>query len=62
MPALKGANVHTAKLNDKKVRRIRKLWNNPNRKVTVSSLAREYGVSPGTMSLVVSNQSWRHVK
>lgn len=55
----RGTNHHAAKLDDDKVRAIRKAHAEGR---TDLQLAREYGVSEGTIHFIVKGQTWKHVR
>ncbi len=50
----------SAKLNDEKVKYIRKVYDP--KEFPLRSLASEFGVSHETIRLVVLRRTWRHVK
>lgn len=55
-----GAKNPIAKLNDNKVREIRKLYKPPHNWKT-KDLAKRYNVSPITIHQVANNYTWLHV-
>lgn len=54
-----GQAHHQAKLSDADVLRIRRLARGP--RGTLTRLATEYGVSAGTITLIVRRKTWRHL-
>lgn len=56
----KGEKISTAKLNEKKVKEIRDIYNK--KEMSQKELAFKYGVSPGAISWVITKKSWEHVK
>lgn len=54
-----GEKNGAAKLNEEKVREIRRLWATPNNSTV--KLAKQFNVSHDTISLVVNGKSWRNV-
>jgi hypothetical protein len=55
----RGEARHCSKLNEEKVRIIRKLFNPAKR--NKAALARRFGVSNKIVRLVVERKAWRHV-
>lgn len=55
----KGVENIKAKLNDDKVREIRKLY--ATRKYSQSQLGRQYGVGQDTISSIVTFDTWKHI-
>jgi DNA-binding transcriptional regulator YiaG len=53
----KGETKRNAKLNEKKVRAIRKA-----KDVTQNVLAERYGISKSTVQAVLNHETWRHIK
>lgn len=50
------------KLNAEKVRTIKKVLANEQRKITIAALAAKYGVSEMTMYRIQSGENWGHIK
>lgn len=59
--SLRGVGVHAsrAKLDDDKVREIRELYRTGTKQ---TMLAKRYGVSQGTIGMILTGRTWRHVK
>lgn len=55
----RGEARHCAKLNEEKVRLIRKLFNPAKR--NKATLARQFGVDKNVIQLVAERKAWRHV-
>ena len=55
----KGTDNGAAKLNDKKVLEIRRLWDG--KRGQIKQLARDYGVSSGTIRKIVRGETWKHL-
>lgn len=55
----KGENHITAKLNDKKVLKIKRLIN---KGLSNADIAKIFGVGPTTISSIRTKKRWRHVK
>lgn len=69
MPAKKGAKHHNAKLTPASVREARRIFsqgkfliiNGERHPVTITALARRYGVSHQTMYSAIKGHTWGHV-
>jgi hypothetical protein len=59
---LKGTRNGRAKLNDEKVREIRKTFISGDADFGVEAMAAKYGVSPASIYFVVQGTTWKHVK
>ena len=57
--ALKGEETGKPKLNDDKVRKIRKIYKKKHK--TISEIANSYNVSVSCITAVVKRKSWSHV-
>lgn len=55
-----GETVHSAKLSEAQVRRIKTML--AEGRMYMTELAREYGVTAGTIARIARGMSWRHVK
>ena len=55
-----GVDHHNSKLNDDKVKEIRRLYKTGNH--TTRSLGLDYGVANPTILAVIHNKTWKHVK
>ena len=55
----RGERAHGAKLTDAAVLAIRERWHREN--ITQRALATEYGVSIGTISMLIAGKTWKHL-
>ena len=60
MPLIIGSKHHSAKLNPQKVRHARRWY--ADGKMSVSQIARKYGVTWATMKAAIDGKTWSHVK
>lgn len=61
MPVISGSKHHKAKLDDKKVRAIRKACDDATGKRPIGELAEKYGVSRSAIVAVADRRTWAHV-
>mgnify|MGYP001568998256 CR=1 FL=1 len=54
-----GVQCHSAKVNEEKVRLIRRLWRNG---VSQDTLAQQFGIGQSSISKIIRRKSWRHVR
>lgn len=54
-----GARNGTTKLTESQVREIARIWNEEN--LTISVIARQFNVNPGTIHDIVNGRTWKHL-
>lgn len=55
-------NIPNSKLTEKQVRSLKKKLANPNKKVKVAALAKQYNISQGQIYRIIRGDNWAHIK
>ncbi len=55
-------NLPNSKLTEKQVRSLKKKLANPNKKIKVATLAKQYNISEGQIYRIMRGDNWSHVK
>ncbi|ADX67487.1 MULTISPECIES: HNH endonuclease [Weeksella] len=55
-------NLPNSKLTEKQVRSLKKKLANPNKKIKVATLAKQYNISEGQIYRIIRGDNWSHIK